>query len=60
MKFCITSGKAKAMMNYGTFSEAVKAFYDTREIDPLCTLWAKEDENLYIYKPADEAFVPFP
>lgn len=58
MKFYITSGKT--MIEYHTTEDAMKAFYDTREIDPLATLWLKDGDNLYIYKPADGCFLPFP
>ena len=54
MKFYITS--RKTIIEYHTTKDAMKAFYDTREIDPLCTLWAKDDDDIYTYNPTHGTF----
>lgn len=58
MKFYITSHKT--MTECANLPHAMTKFDEIRATDPLATLWAKEGDNLYIYKPADGCFLPFP
>ena len=58
MKFYITSGKT--ITECTKVPHAMAKFDEIRATDPLATLWLKDGDNLYIYKPADGCFLPFP
>ena len=58
MKFYITSNKT--LIECANVPHAMTKFDEIRTTDPLATLWLKDGDNLYIYKPADGCFLPFP
>lgn len=57
MKFYITSHDT--ITECANVPHAMTKFDEIRATDPLATLWCKDDENLYIYKPAHGTFYLF-